>query len=276
MWNTARYLTWNPPPLIRSIWQRWLLRSIGRLLRKEGITELVCYDIGARWGIWDRYHKLPLPIVKIGFEPDPDEARQLAESKAFDHVAPVALSGRGGPRTLFVAQNPACSSICGPDMSVIQKHCRTENYTVVREVPIETVTLPQAIQNFKLPAPDFIKIDVEGAELEILDSARDILKNCSGIFFEARLAPLYLSGSVFGDMTNFLLDQGFAITSFEPIGTHAGSIMVTDTSACRNPRTETRRQMLLKAAAFALLVENFEFAVNCLRLVASKREILMG
>jgi FkbM family methyltransferase len=276
MWYTARKLAWTPPRPIRGLWQRCLLASTGRLLRKEGVERLVCYDIGARWGIWRPFRKLPMPILKVGFEPDPAEAKRLAESGAFDRVAPVALSGKGGTRTLFVAREPACSSICGPDMDVIRQHSGSEIFTTVRQVPLETITLQQAIEKFDLPNPDFIKIDVEGAELEILTGAQDIIRDCSGILFESSLAPLYLNGSLFGDVATHLLRQGFSITSFDPIGSHGGTHMVIDASACRNPKIENRRQYLLKTAAFALLVENFEFALNCLRRVASKREILIG
>jgi len=48
--------------------------------------------------------------------------------------------------------------------------------------------------------------------------------------------------------------------------------MLVDASACRNLRLENRRPYLLKAAAFALTVGNFEYALACLRKAASKEK----
>ena len=266
----------RPPRGLRFLWRYCLLLATARLLRKEGISRLVCYDVGARWGIWPRFNLLPLPIFKVAFEADVEEARRLLEAKAFDAVVPSALSADGGEKTLYLAQDPGSSSIYGPNLAVIAQHCETKNFSIVRKIPIETISLQQAIQRFAIPPPDYIKLDVEGAEFEILKGAGSILDVCSGIFFEARLAPFYNGEVLFGGISAELLQRGFSITSFEPVGSFQGAIMLVDASMCRNVLLENRRQYLLKSAAFALLVDNFEYAIACLRKVATKKEILLA
>ncbi|MDB6109533.1 MAG: methyltransferase, FkbM family [Pedosphaera sp.] len=276
MRGILRKLFRHPPWWLRPLWRRWLLRSTGRLLRKEGVHRLVCYDIGARWGLWSRFHLLPLPIYKVGFEADPLEAERLVKTGVFDSVVPYALSAEGGKRTLYLARDQGSSSVFGPDLQLIAQHCEPDNWTVVGEIPLETITLGKATEAFKIPPPDYLKLDVEGAELEILTGGKSLLGNCSGIFFEARLAPFYPGEGLFGDVCTLLLQHGFSVTSFEPVGSYEGAIMLVDASACRNLRLESSRQKLLKSAAFALLVDNFEFALSSLLKVASKKEILIG
>src|ERR1041385_2410690 len=104
MWNFARQMTRSPPPGLRRLWQRWLLASTGRLLRNAGVERLVCYDIGARWGIWRQFELLPLPICRVGVEPEPEEAERLKKSDAFDAVVPAGLSAEGGTKTLHLAR----------------------------------------------------------------------------------------------------------------------------------------------------------------------------
>ena len=48
-WNLLRGIVQRPLWGLRFLWRYWLLKTTGRLLRKEGVNQLVCYDIGARW-----------------------------------------------------------------------------------------------------------------------------------------------------------------------------------------------------------------------------------
>src|SRR6266481_5524997 len=129
MWSCFRTLAHRPPAWLRPIWTTWLLASTRRLLRKEGVQRLVCYDIGARWGIWPKFSELPLPIFKVGFEADPVEAEELRKSGIFDAIVPFALSGKAGKKTLYLARQAGCSSIYGPDLELISEHCDIRDFT---------------------------------------------------------------------------------------------------------------------------------------------------
>jgi FkbM family methyltransferase len=226
--------------------------------------------------MWPRFADLPLPVLRVGFEADAAEAQRLQQSGVFDIVVPAALSARAGKRTLYLARDPGSSSILGPNLQEIERHCEPINAVVVREVEVDTITLEHAIERFDLPLPDFIKLDIEGAEFEVLSGGDRALEHCAGIFFEARFAEFYRGETLLGGLCTKLLARDFSITSFEPIGSFNGAIMLVDVSACRNLRLENRRPWLLKCAAFALVVGNFEYAIACLRKVVTKRKILFG
>lgn len=275
--RTLRYWVWcyasRERFLLKGIVQWILLRIIGRELCKCGVKRLVVYDIGARWGIWKPFLKLPLPLFKVGFEPEEEEAVRLQKSGVFDRVCPVGLSGKNGTRVLYFAKDPGSSSIYGPNLQEISKHCGTEIFQVQKEIPVETVTLEAAIEKWELPAPDFIKADVEGAELEILRAGGSRLGQCSGFFVETRLRPFYNGEAVFGDYCDFFYSRGLSNIAFNPVGSFGGAIMLVDAAFAANCRLAVDPVRILKAAAFGAAIGNTQFAMTCLRsLKISKRD----
>ncbi|MEJ0071047.1 MAG: FkbM family methyltransferase [Pseudomonadota bacterium] len=59
--------------------------------------------------------------------------------------------------------------------------------------------------------PDFIKIDVQGAELDILRHGRRVLSTATVIEVEAEFVALYKNQPLFGDLQAFLRDEGFVL-----------------------------------------------------------------
>jgi len=70
------------------------------------------------------------------------------------------------------------------------------------------------ISNNYLTIPNVIKIDVEGAELEVLKGLEDTIKQkkCRAIFCEVH--PKYLNTDV-SELINFLTNKGFESKTFD-------------------------------------------------------------
>ncbi|MFK7927054.1 MAG: FkbM family methyltransferase [Myxococcota bacterium] len=161
----------------------------------------------------------------VGFEPDKAQfaALQASGRPHYDYL-PYAL-GTGGPATFHVARYPGCSSIFPPNpefvdrFSAIGATSPNGNFTVVQELQIETHRLDDVTE---CPAPDYLKLDIQGAERDVLTHATRTLSSALVIESEVLFGPLYKGQGDFADLTILLREQGFQLLECRSI--HRASI----------------------------------------------------
>ena len=148
-------------------------RLVERLLR-PGMTVL---DIGAHHGL---YTLLASKRVGrrgrvIAFEPSPRERKRLITHVRVNHcsnvcVEPYALGDRAGEADLFLVEGfqDWCNSLRPP---VVDGRTCT--------VRVEVRRLDDVLETLGISQVDFIKLDVEGAELSFLHGASKLLQSAS-------------------------------------------------------------------------------------------------
>ncbi len=142
-----------------------------KLLLKPGMT---FYDVGANVGFFSIIAaRLTAPGGRVvAFEPLAENARAIvhnAQLNDFTHleVRQVALGGADGEASFSLSAEPTWGKLT----SVGKK---PDQYTGDTVVPVRR--LDGLIEQAGLPAPDVMKIDVEGAELEMLAGAERTLR----------------------------------------------------------------------------------------------------
>jgi len=148
-------------------------------LKSLGFAPAVVYDIGAYRGGWTRLAAEVFPAAQfVLFEANRDHAGALAASGR-RHVIAALGETDGGSRAFHV---PRQGDVTGASLYVESTaHYAKENLQV-REV--ETMRLDTIVARETLPAPDLIKIDVQGAELEVLAGAGEVLRHAAALIVE--------------------------------------------------------------------------------------------
>lgn len=124
----------------------------------------VAVDVGVWWGPWSWWLARRASSVH-SFEANPDLAARVAP--ALPHnvtVHPVALSDRGGVSTLSVPARGTGAE----GRSSIEPGDRPGAWT---ERTVET----RRLDDFSIDGVGFLKIDVEGHELAVLEGARELI-----------------------------------------------------------------------------------------------------
>ena len=141
----------------------------------------VLYDIGANVGAYSLVafaaHRGAVPVM--AFEPSmsafPQLVRNLSLNSALASVRafPVALSDTTGVATFHYQNMTAGGALHALGAPVDQNGV---SFHPVASVPVLAYCLDQFAQQFALPPPSHIKIDVDGPELTILRGARGLLR----------------------------------------------------------------------------------------------------
>lgn len=151
------------------------------------------------------------------FEPQVEEARQLEATQGRTRCLPIAL-GDGRQHTLHITRYPGCSSLYEPDPVVIDSFFgigaadRGGNFHVDRTIRLGTRQL-DAIPN--LPEPDWIKLDIQGGELQALAHGTRCLSHAVVVEVEVEFVPLYRGQPLFGDVQRFMAQHGFWLHRLE-------------------------------------------------------------
>ncbi len=148
------------------------------LLRHELKKGMVVYDIGANIGEMSIFsaHLLGEGAKVFSFEPMKETYKILKENialngyenrvKAFD----IALSDKTGEADLYAATEYNENGSFEDGLHTL--YATNDRSVKLQTIRMETLDSKQG----ELPAPDFIKLDVEGAELHVLKGAGNTLK----------------------------------------------------------------------------------------------------
>jgi FkbM family methyltransferase len=165
----------------------WSRRKAEKLSHRNALARLcslgfapaVIYDIGAYRGGWSRLAAEVFPHAQfVLFEANRDHAGELAASGR-RHLIAALGEADGGARAFHV---PRAGDVTGASLYVENTTHYGQANLQVREV--ETVRLDTVVAREKLPAPDLIKIDVQGAELEVLAGAPEALRAAAALIVE--------------------------------------------------------------------------------------------
>ena len=128
------------------------------------------------------------------------------------------LGAANSKGTFYNTFDPSASSILPPAPSAARYTLFSrlgimiwgEHARIVESVDIETDTLDGLVDNKQVPPVDFLSMDVQGAELDVMNGASSMLKSSIvGIVCEVEFTELYSGQPLFCDIQLRLLKDGF-------------------------------------------------------------------
>ena len=180
--------------------------------------QFVVMDVGARSGGEGYLQPLGGQLKIIGFDDSTAEECKPGDPNAiqYEHHATI-VAGQDGRRTFHKAAWPFSSGLHKANLKFFDRLPCRDNMVVVEELEVETVTLDRFAGTLSDDHIDFIKIDVEGAELEVFAGGKTMLtdKRVLGIKTEFWWDPILRNQPSFAELDIFLRANGFYLFDLE-------------------------------------------------------------
>jgi FkbM family methyltransferase len=220
----------------KAVWDFAVLAD--RFLRR---APAVVVEIGARdcketLALHDRY---PSSHV-YAFECNPhtlDECRRRVSGVANVTLIESAVADEDGPLSFFAIDtertvtsqpdgNPGASSLLEASGEY-----PIETY-IQKKITVTSTRLSTFMTARGLDHIDLIWMDVQGAELQVLKSAGERLRDVGIIHVEVEFFPIYKNQPLFRDVNRYMDAKGFRLLTFTRMDRYAGDAVFVNTALC--------------------------------------------
>ena len=183
--------------------QDLLPKAHANYLKTMNISPKVIYDIGACVQHWTRKAKEVWPDAKYYLL---DAAKSTEPFLKTDEYAVAVLSDIEGKIVDFYedSTNPSGSSYYKETNGAFTDKHKTKRMTI---------TLNTLVEENNWLLPDLIKLDVQGAEVDVLKGADRIMINCKDIILEAQHVNYNEGTPKFDEVKSYLESIGFELKS---------------------------------------------------------------
>lgn len=171
-------------------------------------------DIGASGGVEDRWLEVEENLKTFLFEPDKRSYEALKSHKYVEEIFPVGLGEKETKKTLYLCRKPQASSLLSPEYGFLSNFPGFQRFDLISKELITLSTLDVCLKD-KEEDCDFIKIDTQGTELDILKGGEHLLNSpIIGLEIEVEFVRLYENQPLFGDVCSYLDSKGYQFFDF--------------------------------------------------------------
>mmetsp|Transcript_58502 Transcript_58502/g.161856 ORF Transcript_58502/g.161856 Transcript_58502/m.161856 type:complete len:332 (-) Transcript_58502:238-1233(-) len=211
------------------------LFPLSQLLRDicpdEAIPRIHVVDIGAMIlseaeDVWKPLVRKSLCASVVGFEPCAEECDRLNASTASSSSAAAAPTyrwlpwalGDGSVGEFRLCSAPMTSSMLEPNIPLLRRFVQLEEVTTVaKRIEMQTRRLDDLQAELPGGAAEFLKLDVQGYELAVLQGASESLKKVLVIHTEVEFVEMYKDQPLFAEVDRCLRERGFVFHRFASI-----------------------------------------------------------
>lgn len=155
-----------------------------------------------------------------------------AEARPGVRYYPCTLGRTEETRVLHETVNPACTLLYEPDERYADLFGLLDVMRSRATREVRTTSLDTFVREHDLGPLDFIKIDIQGAELDVLQGGAGALGDVLLAVCEVEFVPLYREQPLYGDVDAYLRGHGYMLHKFlgvdgrvmKPLASHGTSI----------------------------------------------------
>ena len=211
---------------------------------------MVALDVGAQGGFFNanifpkKYNNFFSPIV---VEPLADEAQKLIQQNY--KVISKGLWSTNCKKKLYVLQRRSgSSSMYKPSKNAFDLYnFKKKNFSlfdVSEEIDIECTTAKESLNKLNIKHLDFLKIDTQGSELEILKGLEEYFPLMMKI--EVQVVPMYENVPDWSELINYLYKMNYMTCEWIEIGSHlTRSPVEMDMIFIPNYKTDFGKKLIL-------------------------------
>ena len=186
------------------------------LARPLTVVDIGAQELDTEEHIYAPLTRQGLPYRIVGFEPQQEkiEASRLRNPDSRVTLYPTFI-GDGKAHTFHINNDDATSSLLPFNRALTGQLRDLDHLHTLRTEQVATSRLDEVLADVE--AVDFLKLDIQGFELPVLQHAGKVLARTRIVHCEVAFAPIYAGQALFSEIETLLRAAGFYLLDFHSL-----------------------------------------------------------